>query len=388
MFKEIPLSQLAVGMFVESFGDGSYSQPLQYPRDYVHSRAFIEELKALGVTTVVVDESKAKNNRTPQPRPAAPPGGSPTGPKGMDAARRVYSQCLSHVTGVMRQVREGLDVDYAQSFEAVDTLMNGVEENPANMVLLAKLQRHDDYTLRHSLNVSLIALLFGKHLGLPPEQLRSLGFAGLYHDVGKFRIPLEILNKPGRLSEREFEVMKNHCRIGHELLKSHPGITEDVLLGVLHHHERYDGRGYPFNLRGGEKDPFSRILTIVDIYDALTSARAYKKAGTPHESIKAMFAWRNESFHPGLLEKFVECFGVYPPGSLVRLSDQTCGLVVEARPLSPSRPLVKVSFTKKLAPRLPVIVDLAETPKASAGGLDIEACLDPLALGISLERFI
>jgi HD-GYP domain-containing protein (c-di-GMP phosphodiesterase class II) len=388
MFKEIPLSQLTVGMFVESSGDGSYRQPRQFLRDYVHTRAFIENLKAQGVTTVTVDESKTKKDHLPDSPQTVPQVSQPETRVGMDAARRVYTHCLNHVTDVMRKVRAGIEVDFVRSYEAVDTLMLGMEENPASMVLLAKLQRYDDYTLRHSLNVSLMGLLFGKYLGLPAGQLRALGFAGLFHDVGKFKIPLEILNKPGRLSEREFEVMKHHCRIGYEMLKDHPGVTEEVLLGVLHHHERYDGRGYPYNLRGGEKDPFSRILTIVDIYDALTSARCYKKANTPHESIKAMFTWRNESFHPGLLEKFVECFGVYPPGSLVRLSDQTCGLVAEARPSNPSRPLVKVSFSRKLVPQIPILIDLAETPKAAQGGLDIEACLDPLTLGITLERFI
>lgn len=358
-------------MFVESYGQGTLADPFCRMNDYVHTRAQIDALKAQGVASVTVDTAKA------------PRGGQP----GPERSRKLYRHCLTHVTDVMRKVREGLDVDYSQSFEAVDTLMLGVEESPHHLALLAKLHSHDDYTLRHSLNVSLMSLLFGRHLGMDGQALRRLAFAGLYHDVGKFRIPLEILNKPGRLSEREFEVMKRHSLLGHEILRGQPGITEDILQGVLHHHERYDGMGYPRMLKAEEKDPFSRIITIADIYDALTSDRCYKKAFTPHESLKAMFAWRNESFHPGLLEKFVECFGVYPPGSFVRLTDQTCGMVVEARPESPSRPVVKVSFSRRLAPLRPVLVDLADTPPASRGGLDIEACLDPRSLGISLEHF-
>lgn len=385
MLKEIPLSQLAVGMFVECYGDGSFHNPFHHLRDYVHSQATIDDLAALGVASVTIDLSRCRKSRTPAAPGVADPPFRFHGPR---AGQRVYAHCLSHVMDVMSKVRQGLAVDFSQSFQAVDTLLSGVEENPAHMTLLAKLHHYDDYTLRHSLNVSLLSLIFGGYLGMGREELRRLGFAGLYHDVGKFKVPLEILNKPGRLSAREFEVMKLHSRIGHDLLKGHPGVTDDVLEGVLHHHERYDGKGYPKQLKAGEKDPFSRILTITDIFDALTSDRVYKKAYTPHDSLKAMFAWRNESFHPGLLEKFVECFGVYPPGSFVRLTDQTCGLVVEPRPATPARPLVKVSFSKKLSPQLPTLVDLAAVPKAADGGLDIEACLDPKSLGIAIERFL
>lgn len=385
MLKEIPLSQLVVGMFVERYGDGTYQSPLYHLRDYIHTRAQIDELRAQGISEVTVDLTRSKNKPAKGVGSKNAPANTSSVP---GAARKLYAHCLGHVTDVMEKVRQGFTVDFAQSFEAVDTIMGGVEESPAHMTLLAKLHRYDDYTLRHSLNVSLLSMIFGKHLGLAREELRRLAFAGLYHDVGKFKIPLEILNKPGRLSEREFEVMKHHSRLGYELLKSQEGVTEDVLLGILHHHERYDGKGYPTQLKADEKNPFSRILTIVDIFDALTSDRAYKKAFTPHESLKAMFAWRNESFHPGLLEQFVECFGVYPPGSLVRLTDQTCGVVVEARTQTPSRPLVKVCFTKKLVPRLPIFVDLAAIPKACYGGLDIEAYLAPREYGLELERFI
>ncbi|MBI4806131.1 MAG: HD-GYP domain-containing protein [Desulfovibrio sp.] len=385
MLKEIPLSQLAVGMFVERYGDGSFQNPLHNLRDYIHSQAQIDVLREQGVAEVTVDLAKSKTKAAKSQTVGGAPEHAHQVP---DASRKLYAHCLSHVTDVMEKVRQGFTVDFAQSYEAVDTIMGGVDDSPAHMTLLAKLHRYDDYTLRHSLNVSLLSIIFGRHLGLEREEQRRLAFAGLYHDVGKFKIPLEILNKPGRLSEREFEVMKHHSRLGYELLKAQEGVTEDILLGILHHHERYDGKGYPKQLKADEKDPFSRILTIVDIFDALTSDRSYKKASTPHESLKAMFAWRNESFHPGLLEQFVTCFGVYPPGSLVRLTDQTCGVVVESRTQSPSRPLVKVCFTKKLVPQLPVFVDLATLPKASEGGLDIEAYLAPREHGLELERFI
>jgi len=384
MLKEIPIGQLDVGMYVECYGDGSYRNPFHHLREFVHTPARIEELKSLGLSAVTIDTEKARKCCEPVKPGAADPPYCFNGP---EAARKVYSHCLSHVMDVMRKVRQGLSVDFMQSYEAVDTLMLGVEADPAHMTLLSKLHHYDDYTLRHSLNVSLLSLIFGSHLGMEREGLRRLAFAGLYHDVGKFRIPLEILNKPGRLSEREFEVMKHHSLIGFDMLKNQPGLTEDVLLGVLHHHERYDGKGYPKQLKADEKDPFSRILTIVDIFDALTSDRAYKKAYTPHESLKAMFAWRNESFHPGLLEKFVECFGVYPPGSFVRMTDQTYGLVVVARPEHPARPVVKVCFSKKLVPQLPVLVDLSLEPRAAQGGIDIEACLDARTLGITLANF-
>ncbi|GFK92782.1 Cyclic di-GMP phosphodiesterase response regulator RpfG [Fundidesulfovibrio magnetotacticus] len=406
MLKEIPIDQLVPGMYVERAGEGTLRSPLESVRDWMHDTERIRALKDSGVRTVTVDTEKTLAPRpgsaqasaqSPDPAPVQTPGqhSGPAPEESRDSAPppdapagKVYAHCLGHVMDVMRKVREGLEVDYSQSFAAVDTLLSGMATDPAQLLLLAKLHHHDEYTLRHSLNVSLLALLFGRHLGMEGEELRRLGFAGLYHDLGKFRIPLDILNKPGRLSEREFDVMRRHSVLGYELLRGQPGITTDILLGVLHHHERYDGQGYPRKLQGDEKDPFSRILTIVDIYDALTSDRVYKKAFTPHDSVKSMFAWRNESFHPGLLEKFVECFGVYPPGSFVRLSDQTYAVVVDSRPETPARPLVKVSHSRRLAPLRPELVDLARTPKDGPGGLAIEACLDPRSLNLAIDRLV
>ncbi len=376
MLKEIPLSHLVVGMYVDHYGDGTLQNPLHHMRDYVHAQADIEALGAQGVTCVVVDTDKGVGMAGPAPRL-----------DDMAESRRIYTRCLDHVTGLLETVRQGAAIEPSQGFEAVDALLRDVERNPANLALLGKLQRYDDYTLRHSLNVSLFSLIFGRHLGMEPGALRRLGLAGLFHDLGKFRIPLQILNKPARLSEREFAVMQLHSQVGYELLKAWSDLPEDILLGVLHHHERFDGKGYPKQLLADEKDPFSRVLTIVDIYDALTSTRPYKKAMPPHVALKAMFAWRNESFHPGLLERFVECFGVYPPGSLVRLTDQTHALVLAAREHRPDRPLVKVAFTKRLTPQLPQIVDLADSPTAKDGGLDIEACVDPLEHKLDLEKF-
>ena len=386
--KEIPLRELCPGMFVECYGDGSLANPHVRFADFIHDQEGIEALAAQGVPAITIDLDRSK---TPTPNGGAEAVGHeaiPAKPPGMEASRRLYGACLSHVTDMMTKVREGLDVDVKESFKAVDALLEGLERDSRNMVLLAKLHHYDDYTFRHSLNVSVLALIFGKHLGMAGDELKRLGFAGLYHDVGKFLVPIEILNKPARLSEREFTQMKGHSLLGYQLLSQQGGISEDILLGVLHHHERYDGMGYPRQLKAEEKDRFARVLSIVDVFDALSSDRIYRKATTPHETIKAMFAWRNETFHPGLLEQFVRCFGVYPAGSFVRLTDQTCGVVLEARPDSPSRPLVKVSFTKKLMPQLPVLLDLSQLPPAAEGGLDIEECLDPKLLGVDVERFV
>jgi len=388
MHKEIPLTELQVGMFVVCYGDGSFANPHVRFNDYIHSREQIEALAAQGVPSVTIDPGLAKGRPSPGEPAATAHEATPARTANREASRKLYGACLSHVTEMMTKVREGLDVDVTESFRAVDSLLEGLERDPGNMVLLAKLHHYDDYTFRHSLNVSVLSLIFGKHLGIGGDELRRLGFAGLYHDVGKFLVPVEILNKPARLSEREFRQMQRHSLLGYQLLTKQGGIAEDILLGVLHHHERYDGQGYPRQLKADEKDRFARILSIVDVFDALSSDRVYRKATTPHDSIKAMFAWRNESFHPGLLEQFVRCFGVYPAGSFVRLTDQTCGVVLEARPDWPSRPLVKVSFNRKLQPQLPVLRDLSLLPPAMDGGVDIAECLDPKLLNVVLERFI
>ncbi|GAB6038340.1 HD-GYP domain-containing protein [Fundidesulfovibrio butyratiphilus] len=383
MLKEIPLNELKVGMYVESYGAGTFADPLCSVRAFVFDTERIKALKAEGVEKVVVDTEKLlPASPASEPTPAASRQSLTVAP----ASTLLYTKCLSYVSDVMQRVRQGYGVDTSHSGETVDALIEGVKGDTGGMTLLAKLHRHDDYTLRHCLNVSLLSLIFGRHLGLGEDELHRLGVAGLYHDVGKFRISLNVLNKPGRLSEREFEIMKRHCDLGYELLKGQAGMTQDILLGVLNHHERYDGKGY-HHMTADKADPFSRIITIVDIFDALTSDRVYHKAKTPNEALKAMFAWRNENFHPGLLERFVQCFGVYPPSSFVRLSDRSYALVVDANAAAPARPTVKVIYTPKLKPCLPKIVTLSDLPKEGPGSLNIEECLDPRPLGIALERF-
>ncbi|MFP5238535.1 MAG: DUF3391 domain-containing protein, partial [Acidobacteriota bacterium] len=175
MLKDIPLSQLAVGMFVECYGDGSLHNPRRTLRDFIHSQEHIRDLAREGVSSVTIDASKTLGGR---PAPSSKEQRRANRPPDTEMPRKAYEHCLLHVLDVMDRVRRGCEVDFSLSYSAVDQLMAGVDENPAHMTLLAKLRHFDDYTFRHSLNVSLLSIIFAKHLGMQGDDLRRLAFAG------------------------------------------------------------------------------------------------------------------------------------------------------------------------------------------------------------------
>lgn len=254
----------------------------------------------------------------------------------------------------------GKAVDIGGAQQLVEEISDSVARNPGALISLARLKTVDDYTYMHSVAVCAMMVGLSKQLGLGEEQTRSAGMAGLMHDLGKALMPMDVLNKPGKLSPAEFQVIKTHPSEGYRLLSAGDKVDALVLDVCLHHHEKTDGSGYPKGLKAEEISLFAKMGAVCDVYDAITSNRPYKSGWDPAESLRKMAEWANGHFDAKVFQAFVKSLGIYPIGSLVKLSSGRLGVVVDQTGKSLTTPQIKVFFSTKSNLRIPPeIIDLS-----------------------------
>lgn len=208
--------------------------------------------------------------------------------------------------------------------------------------LLSDVFTHDHYIFSHSLNVTLYSLAIGIELKLSPKELELLGLGAILHDVGKMKVPEAILAKPGRLTEEEFEVIKNHAEDGFQMLRNIPALPLIVAHCAFQHHERLDGSGYPRRLEGDEIHKFGLILGVADVFDAVTSNRVYRPAMLPHEGLEILYSGSGTLFDSKVVDAFRRAVAIYPVGLTVLLSDGRKGVVEGQNPGLSERPVIRI----------------------------------------------
>ncbi|MFP3873285.1 MAG: HD-GYP domain-containing protein [Thiohalophilus sp.] len=262
-------------------------------------------------------------------------------------ARPIHSRTKTYIETLMEDVRLGNSLDTTTARHLVSEIAESITHSPNAMAWLSHLKHRDEYTVTHCMNTCILAVTFGRYLGMDKDSLELMGLGALLHDIGKMRIPLEILNKPGRLTPEEFEIVKTHAPKGHELLVPKGDIPQESLDIVLHHHERVSGKGYPHGLNGDQVNQMTKVVSIVDVYDAITSDRCYHDGMPPYEALKNMYEWISEDFEQELVEQFIKCLGIYPIGSMVQLNMGQTGIVVSASEKSRLRPIVLLVINSK-----------------------------------------
>jgi putative nucleotidyltransferase with HDIG domain len=331
----------------------------------------LARIRASGVQAAWIDMARsvvpelASGPQPPEPATPAIPAPPRRTPTGMDdelrTAVKLCGQARECITTVFEAARMGRLADSSAARGLVEDVCDSVLRNPGALISLARLKTADSYTYMHSVAVCALMVSLAAQLGLDEAQTRDAGLAGLLHDIGKAKVPLSILNKPGKLTNEEFDIVRSHPEHGHAMLLACGDVGEPVLDACLHHHEKMDGSGYPRRLQGEGISRIARMAAICDVYDAVTSDRPYKKAWDPSEAVRRMAEWAGGHFDKSLFQAFVKSVGIYPVGSLVKLSSGRLAVVVEQSPAL-TTPKVKIFFSTKAQLRLvPEVLDLSRT---------------------------
>jgi putative nucleotidyltransferase with HDIG domain len=371
VLKKVAVNELTVGMFVHGFDESWHKHPFWRNQFLIKDQSRLREVQASGIPHCWIDVSKGldlSSEKPQEPTAAAVanlerlPGAKlervPLSDE-LQRAARLRARSAQAMRRLFSEVRLGNAIEPGECVSLVDDVVESINRHPDALLSLARLKDADEYTYMHSVAVCALMVALGRQLGLTDAQCHEAGMAGMLHDLGKAAMPQDVLNKPGKLTPEEFEIIKQHPVRGYEMLVTGADVSEGVRDVCRHHHERVDGTGYPDGLRGEGISLLARMGAVCDVYDAVTSDRPYKAGWDPAHALSQMATWKGH-FDPVIFQTFVKSVGIYPTGSLVRMRSGRLAVVLDQNPSTLTKPRVKIFFSTKAGlPLKPQVLDLA-----------------------------
>lgn len=406
MIKRIAVEQLRPGMYIHDLNCGWMDHNFLRNRFAVKDEATAAKVREIGVHEIYIDTARGvdapdaleaptleqteheaqEELETIAAAPDAPIDLAAVSdeiaraslPDEITRARALHREANRIVRDMMGDVRLGRQIEMEQIEPLVERIVDSIFRDQDALLPLARLKSHDEYTFQHSVSVCTLMTSFARTLGLPREIIREIAIGALLHDVGKAKVPDGILNKPAKLTDAEFDKMKNHVVQSKIILQATPGISDIALDVAAQHHERYDGTGYPNKLKADEISLYGQMGAIVDVYDAITSNRVYHRGMPPTEALRKLLEWAKFHFSPKLVQAFIRAIGIYPTGSLVRLESGRLAVVQAQHGDDLMQPTVKVMFHTKGHYLAPEVVDLRHSQDRIVGHEDFAAWnIDP-----------
>jgi len=407
MIKKIPAKLLEPGMYVSDFNAGWLAHPFAFNSLLISSETEVAKVVGAGIRELYIDTERGRDvgdgvptaaeaaretavqvekvALTARPLVAEP---RTSLAEEMLKARSAFSEATRIVRGLMEDIRLGKQIEIATTRPTVEKITASVLRNNNAMMTMRRLKSIDDYTFLHSVSVCAMLVSFAKVADMELDSIHELALGALLHDVGKMRVAQPVLNKPAKLSSDEYTHMKSHVVLGADLLRQLPGLPALAMEPLELHHERFDGSGYPKGLKGMEISPVGRMSAIVDVYDAITSDRVYRKGMSPVVAVQKLFEWSKFHFDPQMVQLFLKSVGIYPVGSLVKLESGRLGVVIAQAENNLLTPTVRVMYDGKRQYYIaPEDVDLAK-PMGAGGADRIVGYEAADKLGIDVARFL
>lgn len=403
MTKRIDVRQLRPGMYIAELGSDWMAHPFLRSSFSVKDEATIAKIVEAGIHEVYIDPARGLDVEDAPTRQeverqledemlrvaAEPvPQRRITASEELGKAKKIHAEANQIIHNIMRDVRLGEQVKLERVEPVVEKMTESILRNGGALLSLCRVKNKDDYTFLHSVSVCALQVSFCRAIGMDGTTIHLAGIGGLLHDIGKVKVPNEILNKAGRLSDEEFKAMKCHVVESKKILDETDGIGEISVQVAYQHHERHDGSGYPEGLKGEAISQMGKMAAICDVYDAITSDRVYHKGMAPHEALRKIFEWSKFHFDPALVQQFLRTIGIYPVGTLVMLESGRIGVVMEQADNNLLQPAVRVLYDSKRNRYLPPEEVTLSRPLGHGGGDRIVSHETPEKWGIDLSRFL
>lgn len=365
---------------------------------YISRQVSVKQLVNANVIEVTVDPSKEKKveqidrvfadiQTTPPKKkniPKAVPQRTISIDEELKKAKGLYEKAKSLHGRVLDRIRQGQDMQMEAIEQTTDKLVESIFRNQDALSCLSRIQTKDAFLLEHSINVAILMSMFARHLGFEKRIVQEVTLGAFLHDIGKVLLPDEILNKRGHLNEKEEKIWQSHVALGLKVLEDSPSISHIAARMIAEHHERLDGSGFPKGIKENDISKFGRMIAIVDTYEKMTGERPFKKPVPPISAFKTLVAESPALYDEDLVEKFIQCIGVYPVGTLVKLNSGKLGIISQLNPSSPLRPYVRVFYNTRLNQAIPIEeINLSKSKYKD----QIDRCIQPEEFNINLMNF-